>query len=44
MDLASEAATDEPPAEVDETEIASQLITTANDPTEYTLLLTSPTG
>jgi hypothetical protein len=44
MDLTSEAAIDEPPAKVDETEIESQLITLANGPTEYALLLASPMG
>ena len=39
MDLTSEAAIDEPPDKVDETEIESQLITLANGPTEYALLL-----
>ena len=41
MDLTSEAAIDEPPDKVDETEIESQLITPANGPTEYALLLTT---
>ena len=39
MDLTSEAAIDEPPDKVDETEIESQLITPANGPTEYALLV-----